>query len=98
MRFLRDPVLNIMRQKFCNLRADVLFTDIRFSDSCNQLIWSAFFADIASSSRLDDPHGVLVLRMHTEDEDGDLWIVPTELLERLEAVAAGHGDVEHDDI
>jgi hypothetical protein len=39
-----------------------------------------------------------VIRVHRQEDNPCFWAISPELLERLKAVAIGHGDVQHDHV
>ena len=67
-------------------------------DRADQIQVDARFQHVAVRAAIDCRGDEFVIRVHRQEDDPGFRAISPELLERLEAVEIGHGDVQHDHV
>ena len=68
------------------------------ADGVDEFLGGALLGQVAGGAGLEHAPGILILRMHAQDEHGQFRGVRLHQLEHVEAAGAGHGDVQHEGV
>ena len=77
---------------------DVTATGEDFANRPDQLFGSAFLGHVTGSAPFENADSELIFGMHAQDENRKFRFGLFDFAQDLEATAARHGDIEHDDV
>ena len=90
--------LEIHYKLFSQRGTDIFSAADDLADRLNEFGRCALFGEVSGCAGPEDAHGVLILRMHAEYEDGKPGQFRVQLLQDVETASFRHREVEQYDI